>query len=167
MNFFNNLLKFCGLSLTSTNEQEIERRVNSVVAEKQRRWAYEEMRKREHINLSVFIGEFVMVVSNEHENPLIGKAIGIDTIGFDNSSYVLIVENILTGEVVPTLGHIMIFSWQKFDALHKMTFDERIALIFGRYTDETIKKSSSTMNPPYPNDVFRKMVEEAIQKYAS
>lgn len=165
MKFVDSLLKVFGLTRIQTQNVLVEQRVKFETEAKRREWRYEDAQQRDYTNLSVFQDEIVMAVSNEHENPLIGKVVGIDTVGLDNKSYVLIVENCITGEQCFCMGYVTVFTWQKFDALHKLSFDERIALIFGRHTDEIIGKSAAEYKPPYPTEVFREMVETALQKY--
>lgn len=91
--------------------------------------------------LSLFVGQPVIIISNEWENPIIGFGHSIEFITKAQNP-VLLVEDALTGDVFMTMGKPFVFTQQRFDAIMKLTPFELGSLLYSNaYFDCTFEKA--------------------------
>lgn len=89
----------------------------------------------------------VIILSNEWQNPIVGKIVDVVDSPFDSKKRIAIVKDYITGEVVECYNTMMPFTMQKLKAIGKMTPDELCSFFFeGRYSwNEIYKKQDSAL----------------------
>ena len=82
------------------------------------------------------INKTIIGVSNEYQNPVIGKVTGFEP---SKTHLIPIVEDMISGEKVWVNGVFKIYTSQLFHALMKLTPEERAALMFSNiYAGRTV-----------------------------
>lgn len=95
----------------------------------------------EEIRLSSFIGQPVIVISNEVSNPMVGIAKEVTHITLANVP-MLVVEDVVTGQNYVVFGTVFAYTEQKFDALNNMDPQARIALFYYRESYYNVEKEA-------------------------
>lgn len=116
----------------------------------------------EYQRLHDFVGNHVIVISNEVSNVTVGVGLEVQLITQANRP-VLVVKDVVSGEVGLVLGKVLMYSEQKFNALNKLTPQERIALFYNQMDEEAVDKGLAENNNLYLADEWAIKVREALK----
>lgn len=91
------------------------------------------------IRLESFLDKIVICVSNEPANVMVGFAKGIEYITNANNP-VLLVQDLVTKELVIPMGKVFHYTKQRFDALNSLEPNARISLFYDNCFEGTVDK---------------------------
>lgn len=116
----------------------------------------------EYQRLNDFVGNHVIVISNEVSNVTVGVGVEIQLIT-QAKRPVLVVKDVVSGEVCLVMGKVLMYSEQKFNALNKLTPQERIALFYNQMDKEFVDKGVKENSNLYSPVEWESMVREALK----
>lgn len=120
--------------------------------------------KAELYSLQLFLNKLVICVSNEMENVLVGYGKDITFITKSLTPKLIVYDLIEKKDVIP-MGVIMNYSEQKFDALNSLDPNQRIAIFFNQFDENSIDKSSTKTSNILPANIWKQKVQLSIQEF--
>lgn len=118
-----------------------------------------------HLEMEPFVNNFIIVVSNEAENLIVGYGKSLNYINENDLSPVLEFFDVVKKLTFFTQSKIFIYTEQKFDALNKLSPNERIAIFFGQTCHNEINKP--TQEEILEPSVWKSMVLAGIEEYSA
>jgi hypothetical protein len=122
------------------------------------------VKSREQMEMEMHLNNLVICVSNEVENITVGYAKEIIFLTKAKQPF-LIVHDIVNNREIMPMGTIYTYTEQKFNALNNMEPNERIALIYARYSDEEVNKSPAPDEVLYSPEEWKQKVDAAVNNW--
>lgn len=128
----------------------------------ERKHQLEQKNQSDFYTLESFVGQLVIVLSNEVENLKVCYAKGIDFITQSNSPVLVVIDLVSKKEFI-VFGKVFAYTKQKFDALNSLDPNARISLFYESDSNSIYHKSSDVVvDSP---DIWAEKVQFAMKDW--